>query len=80
MSRCRTCGAHIRWALTTSGKRIPLDHEPAPDTGNVLVNPADGTALVLGKLAIGDPSLDPEGSVRYMPHHATCPNWPGKAS
>ena len=28
MSRCRSCGAEVRWALTERGRRMPLDLEP----------------------------------------------------
>lgn len=87
--KCRACDAEIRWARTANGKAIPLDAEPNPD-GNVLLDysgddettgsAAGGTgspiAHVIGKngvpLDLAHLGADP----RYMPHHATCPNWP----
>jgi hypothetical protein len=73
MGTCRTCGAEIRWMRTPAGKAIPLDFEPDPD-GNVVIRhrPAGAVAVVLGK---GHPVQE----TRYMPHHATCPNWKDKS-
>ena len=31
---CKSCGASIHWALTESGKRMPVDAEPCPE-GNI---------------------------------------------
>lgn len=64
---CRTCWASIVWARTGSGKAIPLDLEPT-EAGNVEL--VDGVAKVWGTAHVW-----PEGAVRFMPHHATCPNW-----
>lgn len=34
MSRCRSCGAEITWAVTQpGGKRMPLDAEPVAQRG-----------------------------------------------
>lgn len=73
-SRCRACGAEIRWERTAARDRaIPLDPDPI-ETGNVVLDD-DGRAVVLGA---GSLDLD-GGRPRYMPHHATCPNWPPRA-
>lgn len=72
MSYCK-CGAQLRWAVTASGKRMPLDFEPDP-AGNVhLTDAGQGRkiAVVLGPL---DRELFAEDAPLYMPHHATCPN------
>jgi hypothetical protein len=61
---CRSCGAPITWARTTSGKPIPLDPEPV-DRGNLEVE--DGVAR---------PVLIEAGKLRYVTHFATCPNAP----
>lgn len=68
-SKCRSCGAAIRWARTVNGKAIPLDVEQSI-AGNVRLDGA-GIAHVLGPL---DLVADPD-ELRWMPHHATCPNW-----
>lgn len=67
--RCRSCGQHIRFAFTTSGKRIPLDVDPTP-LGNVRL--IDAIAHVVSN-TIDMFDVDDDG-VRYMPHHATCPH------
>lgn len=64
MSTCRSCGAEIKWAKTTTGKSIPLDPHPHADGNIELVN---GVAYVKGR------SDDP-ADVRHISHFATCPN------
>lgn len=74
-STCKGCYAPVWWVTTAAhGRAMPLDPDPTPD-GNVTLNP-DGRAVVHGpgQLPLG---VDPDEV--YMPHHATCPNWPGKA-
>lgn len=75
MNTCRSCGARIRWVVTTAGKRIPLDEDPV-DGGNVLLHEAiDGRepiATVVGK-SVG-PSLFGDDGPRYVSHFATCPD------
>lgn len=66
VSVCRGCGAEIRWALTEAGRRIPLDAVPDP-AGNIELVKA-------GARVIGPPGMLPDDRVRWMPHHATCPN------
>jgi hypothetical protein len=77
MSTCRACGAPIRWARTAKGKAIPLDPDPA-EAGNVILEEpfgADPIAHVIGSkgvpLELGHLAELP----RFMPHHATCPEW-----
>jgi len=72
MSRCRSCGAEIRWARTVKGKAIPLDQDPTV-TGNVLLvhGPGSPTAEVLGPLEADAARAD--GRTLYMPLHASCP-------
>lgn len=77
MSRCRSCGAEIRWAHTTSGHAMPLDAEPVAD-GTVAFTGRDvrndrGTALPEVRVDVGQPLFD-DGTPRYVAHFATCPN------
>jgi hypothetical protein len=76
MSDCRSCHAPILWAMTASGKRMPMDPDPV----------ATGTfALTLDDppTAIHAPATVPAGTVRlgadgfparFTSHFATCPN------
>lgn len=74
MSACRSCGAAVVWAVTGTGKRLPLDAEPV-DGGNVLLAPAapgqTPLATVVGKR--GQPSIFGDDGPRYTSHFATCP-------
>lgn len=73
MSTCRACSSPIRWARTVNGRAIPLDQEPTAD-GNVIL---DGdTAHVIGNTGTVPFELAHLADEdRWMPHHATCPNW-----
>lgn len=69
-SVCKGCGATVWWVTTAAnGKAMPLDPDPHPDGNVEMVN---GRAVVHPK---GQPTLGATGE-RYMPHHATCTNWP----
>ena len=57
MSKCRSCGAEIEWAVTAAGKRMPL--EPATTKANIVIE--RGVARV----------VEP-GQGHYLSHHATC--------
>lgn len=63
---CRTCRARIRWATTTGGVPIPLDHEPSA-TGNLRLD-EHGRASVV-------PAVDRDlyAGELYTTHFATCP-------
>lgn len=71
---CVSCGAQVIWVPTAASSRpMPLDAEPRGD-GNVVM--VMGTAHIVGRGA-----ARVEGQVRYMPHHATCPQgkaWQGR--
>jgi hypothetical protein len=67
VNTCRSCGAEILWAVTDSGKAMPVDREP----------------VLGGKLALdwsggGDPKVTvvSPSSYRYghRAHFATCPD------
>ena len=68
MSRCRSCGAEVRWAHTTFGKLMPLDAEPDPNGNVELVGKGQQQLAIVH----AQPTMD--GGLRYMPHHATCPD------
>jgi len=67
MSRCRSCDAPLRWELTESGKRIPLD--PEPYEGN---DPRGLFAIRSGVALAVPPDAFPNEPV-YRSHFATCP-------
>lgn len=71
MSTCRSCGAAIVWALTTAGKRIPLDADAAgtvvmAEAGGLVPHETtpDGTAIVRAE----------PGAFGMRTHFSTCPN------
>lgn len=75
MATCRSCGAQILWGITDcTGTAMPIDAEPSED-GNVVIvaDRIRGAAPLLRVLAPGARSLLDDDEVRYMPHHATCP-------
>ena len=69
MSRCRSCGAPIIWAVTKSGRSMPLDEATDP-AGNVLLL-ENGNCLVP---APEDDVWEAAGGTRHTSHFATCPN------
>ena len=60
-SSCRSCGAQILWAITPSGKKMPLNVSQNTNSGNVRLR-SDGVAIV-----------GPPGSGSYYSHFVTCP-------
>ncbi len=60
MSACRSCGARIVWAKTSTGKAIPVDADPV-EHGNIVLS-SGGVAEV-----------GPAGSGTHVSHFATCP-------
>jgi hypothetical protein len=68
VSKCRSCGAEIKWVVMSGGKRMPLDAEPCDD-GNV-VEGDDGRYAVAVSIRKSD-------RPRYKSHFATCPNASG---
>lgn len=87
-TRCRDCGAHILWARSETGKRIPVDHEPSAEGNLLLVSTENGKLLALAKRWIiansrggysgqgyssyGYFGQGEQHSSRYVPHHTTC--------
>lgn len=68
--RCRSCGAVLIWAVTDSGRRMPLDFDPVPNGNLVLSRDRDSPrAIVLS------PGQQPHVSVpRYISHFSSCPH------
>lgn len=70
MTACkqRECGRTVLWAITSNGKRMPIDPDPNPD-GNVVIEYMDfrSTPHVRVLKKNEDTTLP-----RYMPHAATC--------
>lgn len=67
LSTCGSCAAPVIWAVTVTGKTMPVDPTPAED-GNLWLVKGKGDAPVA--LKAGD-HVQPE---RYKSHFATCPN------
>ena len=61
MSTCTGCGAAIRWTLTASGKRMPVDAKPEK-------------RIVLDDVRLGDDPPTARVVDTYVSHFATCPD------
>ncbi len=74
---CSACKAPIYWALTDSGKWMPVDVE-INELGNVVLdnNPGQQAPLarVLGKRSLFDPEQPWSQGERRHSHFTTCPN------
>lgn len=69
VTRCGSCDQPVRWVLTLTGKRMPLDPLPHP-MGNVVFDIAGAKQLVR---VIANQDLPCPG-VAYRTHFATCPD------
>lgn len=67
MSQCRSCGADIVWALTTNGKRMPVDAEPSAE-GNIRLRNAGGHVFADVVAPLSHDRL-------RLSHFATCPSF-----
>lgn len=74
---CRSCGALIRWAVTASGRRMPVDAEPH-EHGNVVLEvmsePHPAKQTTLRALVIAPADVVADEVLRFRSHFATCPN------
>lgn len=67
VSRCRSCGAPIVWAVTERGRRMPLDAQPVV-AGNIEVSRRPDGAILATVRA------EAQGEAqRYVSHFSTCP-------
>jgi hypothetical protein len=62
IGRCKSCGAHVVWAKTASGKSMPVDATPN-DAGNLVL---DGDRVQVVKSIADD-------RPRHTSHFVTCP-------
>lgn len=70
-ARCSSCNGRIVWALTSTGRRMPVDLAPVEGGNVLLVEQAGGLpprAEVLGKA-----DRPAEGVLTYLSHFSTCP-------
>jgi hypothetical protein len=73
MTACRSCGAKIFFALTTKGKRMPLDNDPVAD-GNLVI---EASPEGLGEMPLVRPydaGVDGETVRRFVSHFSSCPS------
>jgi hypothetical protein len=66
---CKACGAHVRWCVTETGKKIPVDWLP-DDRGKLVLHQDDGGQV----RAYHEANAPDRGAtpVRYVAHFATC--------
>jgi hypothetical protein len=71
---CNHCDAKLLWAMTRNDVAMPLDAEPSPDKGNVLVSEERGQlrADVVGKKSIAA-AMRKAGKPLHLHHVVTCP-------
>ena len=70
---CSSCGGKIFWAITRTGKSMPVDAEPS-ESGPLVLNLRGGE---FGKLHVEKFYAPKHGSAdrrRYTSHFSTCPN------
>jgi hypothetical protein len=73
-ARCRSCQAPVIWAVSASGRPMPLDPDPRPDGTLILIETDPPTAL-----RVGDGSKEAQTAARrqqprYAAHFASCPD------
>lgn len=70
-TKCGSCGTGIFYVPTAaSGTLIPLNAEPDPDKGNMVI--LDGKAVAVTNDLFA-PHI-PAGAPKYLSHFATCPH------
>lgn len=75
IEHCRSlgCEAPIIWAVTSRGKRMPVDAEPSPDGNVELAGPPAAPHVLPHATVYGQRPLDAAERTLRLPHHATCP-------
>lgn len=69
---CSSCKARIRWAVTQTGRRIPLDPDPTA-RGNVRLEPAAPAGVAQTAIVIPADQRARYAGQLYLSHFATCP-------
>ena len=64
MSKCRSCGAEVVWAVMDSGKRMPFDALRDPENGTHHLERENGRVVAARPKHGGD----------HVSHFATCPD------
>jgi hypothetical protein len=63
---CRSCGAEIEWAVTETGRRIPLDADDDPNGNLRVYSTTEGGAPVV--------RVCDAGTGDRVSHFVTCPD------
>lgn len=71
MSRCRSCGAEIEW-VQVGAKRMPLDVDPDPENGNIVVWKRDQVTVFPSNVDARAAASSTVANLRIS-HFATCP-------
>jgi hypothetical protein len=69
-TRCRSCGAPVIWAVSTLGRKLPVDASPDTD-GQWWLTTDDARATQPNFRRVD--LYTPEDTPRYTSHFATCP-------
>lgn len=69
IDKCKACSAPIIWAVTNTGKAIPIDAQPVAN-GNVVLFDGPGSGKVL---ALFGKKAQAGATELYASHFATCP-------
>lgn len=72
---CKSCKAPMRWAVTATGRRMPIDSEPNAN-GNIVLEvlpaPHGPTGAKVRALVIGPNDRVTQGVLQFRSHFATC--------
>lgn len=77
MSQCRSCGADVIRAVTVNGKETPVNAEPDPEKGNMVLLRARERPLALVISNLNDEAREAakrEGVPLFLSHFADCPD------
>lgn len=73
MAKCRSCGAPIFWAVTTTNMRIPLDEKPTP-SGNIELRVSYSHPRAVASVITANNPRRGAADALYTSHFATCPH------
>jgi len=73
MSKCRACGASIKWVKTKTGKNMPCNAKVVWYVADA--NGSQNIVLITGDVVRGETAATPNEatSIGYISHFATCP-------